>query len=271
MKKVKCASLLALIATSVPALAEQPIRQPTGRWVVSFADAQCLASRDFGTKEKPLILVLKAPAIGNVMQVAVVRNGNGGEPEQLDGKLAFDDREPAATSMLAFTNRKEHQRIFVINLPLEQFAIARMATSISIRGAEQLDERFALKQMGSIIKLMDECVADLRQVWNVWDPNGPPKLKRSAQGSLVGLFSSNDYPGVALRQNQEGSVEFALLINESGRVADCTVIETSGVASLDAQGCAIVRERARFKPAIGLDGKPAKGSYFQRVNWRIGG
>jgi len=68
-----------------------------------------------------------------------------------------------------------------------------------------------------------------------------------------------------------GSVAFVLLIDEEGKVADCTVTETSGVASLDAQSCAIVKERAKFKPATGLDGKPSKSSYFQRISWRLEG
>jgi outer membrane biosynthesis protein TonB len=117
---------------------------------------------------------------------------------------------------------------------------------------------------------MDECVADLRQVWNVWDPNGPSKLKQAPKGNVNGLIRSEDYPGIALLQNQQGSLQFVLLIDEGGRVADCTIVETSGVASLDAQSCAILQDKARFTPAIGLDGKPAKSSYFQRVTWRIG-
>ena len=63
------------------------------------------------------------------------------------------------------------------------------------------------------------------------------------------------------------SATFVLLIDETGRVADCTVIETSGVASLDAQTCGAVKLQARFKPAIGLDGKPAKDGVVQRVSW----
>jgi len=32
-----------------------------------------------------------------------------------------------------------------------------------------------------------------------------------------------------------------------------------------------VKERAKFKPAVGLDGKPSKSSYSQRINWRLEG
>jgi protein TonB len=57
------------------------------------------------------------------------------------------------------------------------------------------------------------------------------------------------------------------LIDTDGKVASCMVIGSSGVASLDAQSCAIVTSRARFRPALGLDGKPARSGKIQRIRW----
>ena len=85
----------------------------------------------------------------------------------------------------------------------------------------------------------------------------------------MGLFSSDDYPGIAVFNDQMGAVSLVLLIDEQGKVADCTVTQTSGVAALDAQSCAVIKERGKFSPAIGQDGKPAKSSWLQRINWRL--
>jgi TonB family protein len=265
---MKSALALAVAATSAPALAAPTIRQPTGNWVVNFDDAQCVASRNFGTKEDPLFLVLKAPALGDVVQVAVMRSGRGGTPQQLDGSIAFGSRKPISTSVLAFTSDTSRQRVFTINLAKADFADAGTATTMLVRGADQLNETFSLDKIGSVIKVMEECVVDLRQVWNVsTEQEAASNLKQRATIDDIGrLFS---YPDVAVRQNQQGSVRFVLLINEEGRVADCTVIETSGVAALDAQSCSTVKDKARFTPAIGMDGKPAKDSYTRRVSWRL--
>ena len=59
------------------------------------------------------------------------------------------------------------------------------------------------------------------------------------------------------------------LIDEKGEMADCAVIETSGIAALDAQTCFIMRKRGKFAPAIGQDGKPAKGVFTQRIRWEM--
>ena len=94
-------------------------------------------------------------------------------------------------------------------------------------------------------------------------------FKEGAKGDLMGLFASDDYPTQAILEGGTGSVEIVILIDEQGKAADCTVVETSGVPVLDAQACAVIRQRARFTPAVGLDGKAAKSAFRQRITWKI--
>jgi hypothetical protein len=275
-----CAALL-LTATSAAAAP----KQPTGKWVVNFADAQCVATRNYGSEADPLYLVLKAPATGGTLQVGVVRKGRDIDPQQFDGEVVVDEVATIRTNLLVFGNKKLGQKALLVNLNAADVATLRPAKVIEIRtrdrgitklgtrlgtGGSNEGETFALTQMDAVIKTLDTCSADLRQVWKVWEyDKGPSGLKEGPSGDLSGIFSGDDYPGIAVLKDQIGSVAFVLLIDEQGKVADCTVTETSGVASLDAQSCAIVKERAKFKPAVGLDGKPSKSSYFQRINWRL--
>ncbi|HEY0164627.1 MAG TPA: hypothetical protein VGB39_04555, partial [Sphingomicrobium sp.] len=55
--------LLAAVAFGSIAAAEP--RQPTARWVVSYDDAQCVATRNYGTGDKPLMLAFKPSATGS--------------------------------------------------------------------------------------------------------------------------------------------------------------------------------------------------------------
>lgn len=266
---MKFAGALAMAAASAPTPAAPSIRQPTANWVINFDDAQCLATRNFGTKEEPLFLALKAPALGDVMQIGVIRSGRSALPRQLDGSIAFDNRGPVATSLLTYTSAAKRQRTFMTNLAGSQLAVARTSRSMSISGGD-LDESFSLDKIDPVLKVMEECVADLRRVWNVSaSQDVSPNLKRRATSNVGRLFSARDYPAIAESENQQGSVRFVLLVDELGRVADCTIIETSGIAALDAQSCAVVKEKARFTPAIGLDGKPAKDSHLQTVRWQL--
>jgi TonB family protein len=123
---------------------------------------------------------------------------------------------------------------------------------------------------------MDTCVVDLRRVWKVPAAAAGgtaqlPDRRRARATNLASLISANDHPGVAVMEGQSGAVTMVLLINEQGRVADCSLVQSSGMAVLDAQSCAIMRERAKFTPAVGPDGKPRKDAMIQKVTWRLVG
>ena len=158
----------------------------------------------------------------------------------------------------------------MINLPLESFSAMRGSNTLTIAGTGVASRSFALQGMVPVMKAMDTCLADLQQVWNVGEV-AQARLKEGPKPTkpLTELFHSNDYPAEAMRSKQTGRVAFALLIDETGKIADCTVIATSGVATLDAQSCAIIERRAAFRPALGVDGKPAKSATVQRIRWQL--
>jgi protein TonB len=81
------------------------------------------------------------------------------------------------------------------------------------------------------------------------------------------LFDSGDYPAQALSEGDSGITRIVALIDQKGGVAECMVDETSGIATLDAMTCIIVKERAKFVPAVGQDGKPARSATTTRVRW----
>jgi hypothetical protein len=264
--------LAALCCATVSAQAEPKPHSSTARWVVNYADNQCVASLSFGDDKHPLILALKPSPAGDIIQLVVVKQaGFFDSPAQLPVKLRFGDQPAREFSMLAVQGNKAGPDNFRINLTLTDFSPMRSATSVTITSRGKLDEKFQLVQMAALMKTMDNCVADLRRHWNI-DPELKSKLRsRAKSGGLVALFSSNDYPGVSLQQRQGGLVGLVILIDERGKPADCMVTQTSNSAALDTQACAMILHRAKYTPAIGEDGKPAKDSDNARIRWEIPG
>lgn len=247
----------------------QDARAPKGAWVVDFDDAQCVATRPYGSEKEPLHLVLKAPPLGDVMQVALAQKGGNSAAEQIDGTVRIDNRPALKTNLLTYSVGETKTRIYTLNMASKDFEAMRSASRIRIRSAS-LNENLALSQMENLLKIMGDCVADLRRVWNVQaDPDAPSPLQQRAKGNLAGIITGDDYPGIAQYKELTGGVRIVALIDEKGRVADCTVVETSGVASLDAQTCALLKRRAKFEPAVGADGKPAKDAVSQRIVWSL--
>ncbi|HET9639670.1 MAG TPA: energy transducer TonB [Allosphingosinicella sp.] len=256
------------LAFAAAGAAAEP-RAPTAKWNVNFGDAQCIAHRDYGTSATPLRLVLKAPPVGDVMQVAVMRAASSSSPQQVDAIVTIGERRPLKTNLLMYTPKASKERIYLLNMSSADFATLRQAKTVSVR-SEGLNETFALSEMEPLLKVVDECVADLRQVFNIGaSGNDPVGLTSRANTNLAKFFSDADYPDVAVMKGQSGRVGFALLIGEDGRVADCTIVSTSGVPSLDSQACALLKSRAKFEPARDLEGKPAKDSVVGGIVWRM--
>jgi TonB family protein len=82
-------------------------------------------------------------------------------------------------------------------------------------------------------------------------------------------FEFHDYPNKAFQKHWEGVTRFELLVDPRGRVANCTVTQSSGHEDLDRTTCALASFRARFAPARGADGEPVYGVYRSQAVWVI--
>ncbi len=259
-----------LIAIAIGSIGAAEPREPTGRWVLDYGDAQCVASRNYGTDDKPLFLALKPSPTGSVMRVMLIRNGASSTAEQRPASVRFDDKAAIAVNALSYGDPKTKHHVASINLPMETFAANRGASTIEIKGSS-FNERLAVGGLSGVVSEFGNCLANLRQVWNVGAP-GSGRIARPAQSKtpLRDLFRSTSYPHQAMMERNTGRVGLALLIDEAGKVRDCMIEETSGYATLDTQSCYTISTYARFDPAIGIDGKPAKSASFHRISWRIG-
>jgi hypothetical protein len=259
-----------LIAIAIASIGAAEPRKPTDRWVVNYDNAQCVASRNYGTEDKPLYLALKPSPTGSVMRIMLIRSGAASEAEQRPASVRFDDKPAMSVNALSYGDAKSRRLISAINLPMETFAANRRAVSIEVRGSG-FNERLAMPGLPGVVAAFDDCLANLREVWNI----GPPHSSRVARPAqpkspLRNLFRSTAYPSQAIVEGNTGRVGLALLIDEAGKVLDCMIEETSGFATLDTMSCYTITTHARFDPAIGADGKPVKSSSFHRITWKIG-
>lgn len=96
-------------------------------------------------------------------------------------------------------------------------------------------------------------------------PTQPPRPKASP-GTWV---TTDDYPADALRNAQEGAVAFRLLVDRAGHPYECMITASSGYPALDAHTCTLLKSRAKFAPALDINGEAIQGTYSNRVRWVI--
>jgi len=249
-----------MILLHIAALAAAAPLQPTGKWVVDFSDSACVASRDYGTEQ----LALKASPLGDVVQFALVSRAARSEAEQVDATL-----QPAGgslirtTGMIWGTGGDDPHRITSINLKASEFQRVAAASTVSVT-VDGRRRDLVLSGMAPLAVVMKECVTDLATIWTNHEG-----VSSRAKSDLATYVKDTDFPEEGIRKGVGGTTAFALLIDEKGMIADCTVIETSGQAMYDSQSCALLKKRARFTPARDAAGKPHKDSVIGKISWIV--
>lgn len=261
---IRSLTLVCLLVSSVRVSAE-PVHQPVGKWVVDYDEAQCLASAEYGTDKEPLTLILKPSPLDGVMRVVVMRS-RFAEVHEFPAKVQFDTARPVQVSGLSYSDDVTHRGLISINMPMASFRAGQQSQVMTISGGLN-HYKFAVPQLPQVLAALDKCVDDLQQYWNIGKI--PPKIVSEAvpQQPLNRLFSPGDYPSSALYKQEYGAVRVVFLVNEQGKVSDCSVEVTSGVPALDLMSCYVLQSRATFSPAEAPDGKPIRSGYCQDIRW----
>jgi TonB family protein len=260
-------ALLALLG-STPVAPE--LRQPTGKWVVNFADSQCILSRDYGTPGLPLTLTFEPSVMGDRMKLVVLRSGKSREILRRPAKIWFDPSQ-----MMIETNASaygvENRDLVRIDVGIDRVQIesALNAQSVTIDAQDLANLSLALPGFRSALKVLDACRADLLATWGI-----PVELQakfrtpaKPIKGSLAAYFSANDNPTSGSGKNSHGRVRARIGIEASGGVSRCDVVSSSGSKLFDDTTCRIILRRVRYSPALDVYGKPMPSIDIADVSW----
>ena len=264
---IRAAALSALLLGPPAAAAT-----PTGDWKIEPAEARCVAVRQYSDGEKPISLALKAPPTGTAMQLAVIRQAYRKKSEQTGATIEIDGKPFTTYALgypLGFPAKSSKQSVSLIHLPQDAAVAMRSAKHVDLKVKSSFQDSFRLGDPTRIWTMMDSCLERLRQTWNIGIHAANLATVARATVPFDGMFSPEDFPLQVIRNVWNGKVTFLLMIDETGKVKDCTLAESSGIAVIDSRSCAVVTYKARFEPATGRDGKPAKSVYEQSITWRV--
>ena len=245
--------------------------QPVKQWVLDYAEAQCVAYRDYGNSEKPMTLAIQATPNGETYEIMILRHGPAPDfAEELEGTVDFG-QGPIKAWLLHYRSTGTKLDVYRFRIRAAEMAQGRAASSVTLRTKGGPDFAFALRSMPNLLSGLDACSVDLRKYWN-FDGEKDGTIATPAKGDVRGVFSEKDYPSEAARRGQEGTARYLLLIDEKGSVAGCHVEKPSGVPALDAMGCIAIQKRAKFRPALNAQGKPVRSAVVTPpISWRLEG
>lgn len=268
----------ALVAFSLrPAQAEAAPLQPTGKWNVEYTPTSCEAKRRFG---EVAIAIVPGP-LGESTRLMLELPGKAVKARQYPALIdPGDGRGVEKATALLFPLAKAGTRGLYSVLPNALIDRAMASGTIGLQvgnpklkiAVKYADVSLALGSTASLRKALDTCMTDLRTQWGMVGGKLPkPAIASYSKGDVRTIFKSEDYPEEAADAGQSGTTRYLLMIGRDGSVMDCVVATSSGIASLDAMGCQVIRERARFKPATDAKGKPTVDTYVTPpIRWQLG-
>lgn len=264
--RVLSAAVSAAIS-SAPAIAET--LQPIGSWILDYREDQCLASRNYGRPDKPITLGIRPAPNGETFELLVAQPRAGPEfATELKGAVDFG-HGPIKTWLLAYSGKNSKSKVYQFRVSAADIAQANSAASVTVKPEGAPDFSFALQSMPALLKGLQDCTVDLQRYWNARGLTDG-SITTPAKGDVRSIFTADDYPADAVQHAQGGTSQFLLLIDEKGSVAGCHVLTASGIPVLDAMGCQVIRQRAKFTPARGRDGKAIRDTVITPpVVWRL--
>ena len=264
------AAALAALAPQSAAIPPVPLK-PSGPWIVDYADSMCVLQRQFGSGEDTVYLGFRPGLFSEHMRMVLMRKGTDRSTRRGMTQLFFDGGPPLKAPFTEGWVEKQHARVMLIDLKVSDLAPLNHAKQLRVQ-AGKADIILAPERVDAAMKALDPCQKDLLISW------GMNKVTIDAiatfaepKDGVVGFFSTNDYPVAAIRKNEQGTAGVRYWVSIEGKVRECTVVESSGSAILDAQTCAIIMKRGKFLPARTKSGEAVESIGFSRIRWEIPG
>ncbi|HEX8620397.1 MAG TPA: TonB family protein [Allosphingosinicella sp.] len=88
-----------------------------------------------------------------------------------------------------------------------------------------------------------------------------------AKANLASYVSDEDYPTTAVRNEEQGTTRFRLVVGPNGQVTECSIVGSSGSSALDSATCRLMKQRAKFTPARNSAGEPTSDSVTSAIRW----
>lgn len=149
---------------------------------------------------------------------------------------------------------------------------------------DTLVDSLALKGSAAAISMVDRCLNAMRAVQAAGEherqrfahiPDDPfagaSTASVAARGDASQWVTNDDYPSDALSAEAQGRVSVKYDVNTSGRVENCTIVSSSGNASLDRATCSALTRRGRYTPERGPDGSAIRITKDFSFDWKLPG
>jgi len=287
-----------LCINAAPAPQKNVLRfKPATPWVVDYAEDSCRLARTFGEGDQKVTLFLDQfePSAGfhvtlggepfrtrrtviekklnlrfgpnEIVQEEEAKTGTmGAQPAMIiqGGQRIASLTEAEIQSRDAA--RKAGRRYDFPSVSRDREASVRF---LEVTGTDD-DIVLETGAMDKPLGILRECAWDTVGDWGL-DVAQQQTLQRGpvAKDGGEGWFVPNDYPTNMVRGNYQGTVNYRLIVDETGKPKSCHVQRSTRPKDFDETVCRVVMKRGQFEPALDASGKPVASFWSQAITCRL--
>jgi hypothetical protein len=215
--------MLRLIKIAVPtigcflqaATASARTLAPTAGWVVDYRTDQCLATREYGTPDKPVTFGIRPAPNGETYLLFLARKHLGPNAAAEQQATVDFGKGSIKSWFLEYQAKPSDPDVYQFRISAAEMEQAKAAATAKLSPNNAPDVELQLGSMPALMKTLEDCTADLKNYWNMGAAKDG-RVATSAKGDVRTLFSSDDYPAEAFSRSQGGKSQFILLVDETG-------------------------------------------------------
>lgn len=257
--------ILSLPVAATALSAQPPAPRP---WQVDWGQYYCSMIRQAGENRPYTTAFLSTPGDPDV-QIMLAPQDSAALPGGISSVVLLPGNQAFAVTVAA--ERRGSRDVLMMSGLTAAFRDALAAAGeLQFRAGDDVVSRVPLDNPQQAVTAHRRCMAELAREWGV-DEAALASLRQYPVTTNAFGLTTDDYPSAALRTETQGRVIVRLDVGTNGRVSGCAPVATSGNAELDATTCRLVRQRARFRPAIDAGGRRVAARIVATVVWRIPG
>jgi hypothetical protein len=282
--------LPAVIATAAvlasPAMAETKVLTSTSPWKMDYTGNACHLQRGFGTAEEPVLVQFEQLAPGDyfnftaagrpfagVTEASGVTLSTGPDGKPISTRFTLGDMQVGngqslTTLFFMATTLNGHGEGEARPAPVTSERAAQVTSLIVAWGSKGV--QIGTGPLGKAFAAMDSCTEDLVKSWGL-DPAQQKMLSRRPRPLTEPdtWLPRGSYPTDLAREGEQSLVDVRLMIDASGAVTDCQVVNGFNEARFAKITCDKITQRAKFEPALDAAGAPAASYAVRRVRWVV--
>ncbi len=276
-------SLIPLPAMAAPK--EPQVLASTIKWEINYDKEACHLLNKFGTGDDEVTLRMTRYRPGDQFDISLYGPRFKSDTTYVQTEVSFDPNPPQKRLALAATVGKKLPLLLLGGLHLihdiqDKDAKTKIAavtpeqegkvTGITLKLKRKQPIFLKTGSLAGPLRAMRKCTDDLIQSWG-YEPAQFARIKDGPVplSSLETWLKGSDYPFLALVQNESGEVQFRLEVNPDGSVGNCHILYRTSPDQFADHTCKLLRERAKFLPAVDITGMPTRWYYINKVRWLI--